>query len=252
MQREEKEIDLISLFYFLKKRIWIIVGAFVLFAALGAAYTTWFVPDEYMAKTRMYVLNRSSESGISSSDYNVSTYMVKDYEVLITGENVAREVISRLNLNMSAGALVSKISVSAINSTRVLQIAVVDTDPQRAADIANCVREVAGEQIKAIMDVDAVNLVYEAKTPGGKSGPNVSKNAATAAALGTAAVIGILMIMYFLDDTIRTEEDVAHYLGLETIGVIPVSKELEIAGNAGNTRWNNRKGFGARGSARNM
>lgn len=98
------EIDLIDLFYYLKKKIWAIVAAFLVFAILGAVFTTFFMQDEYTAKTRMYVLNRSSEAGISSGDYSVSNYMVKDYEVLITGENVTREVIDRLHCDRGRGA----------------------------------------------------------------------------------------------------------------------------------------------------
>ena len=225
-KQNEMEIDLIDLFYYLKKRIWLAVAAFVLFAAAGAVFTACFMQDEYTARTRMYVLNRTSDSGISSSDYNTSNYMIKDYEVLIKGENVTRKVIEELNLDMSVATLASKISVSAINNTRVLQIVVVDSQPQRAADIANCVREISGTQIKAIMDVDAVNLVYEAEAPRGKSGPNMGKNVALAAILGAVATIGVLIVVYMLDDTIKTEEDVERYLGLSVLGVIPVSSEI--------------------------
>jgi capsular polysaccharide biosynthesis protein len=244
----EMEINLIDLFYYLKKRVWLVVAAFVLFSAVGAVFTACFMRDEYTAKTRMYVLNRSSETGISSSDYSTSNYMIKDYEVLIKGENVTRKVIDELGLNMSVSTLASKISVSAIDNTRVLQIVVVDNDPQRAADIANCVREVSGAQIKEIMDVDAVNLVYEAEPPHGKSGPNMTKNVAIAAILGVVAAVSVLTVIYMLDDTIKTEEDVERYLGLGTLGVIPVSTELE---NIGGSR-NSGKGKNAgKGSGRN-
>ena len=226
-QRDEMEIDLLDLFYFLKKKIWIIVMALLVFAVVGAGYTTLFMKNEYTAKTRMYVLSRSSENTISSADYNTANFMIKDYEVLITGENVTREVINRLGLNMSVGELSGKISVTAIDNTRVLQIVVVDYHPQRAADIANCVREVASAQIKQIMAVDAVNLVYEAEVPQGKSGPSLSKNTVIGGMLGVVLAVGILVVIYMLDDTIRTDEDVTRYLGLETLGVIPASKELD-------------------------
>ncbi len=232
-RKDEMEIDLIDLFYYLKKKIWAIVAAFLVFAILGAVFTTFFMQDEYTAKTRMYVLNRSSEAGISSSDYSISNYMVKDYEVLITGENVTREVIDRLHLDMSVSELAGKISVSAIENTRILQIIVVDNDAKRAAAIANCVREISSAQIKEIMDVDAVNLVYEAEVPAGKSGPNMTQNMIIAAVLGVVLAIGVLVVVYMLDDTIRTDEDVTRFLGLDTLGVIPMSKELETMINTG-------------------
>ena len=241
LQREEMEIDLLDLFFYLKKKVWQIIAAFVLFAVIGACVTTFFIQDEYTATTRMYVLSRSSENSISSSDYSTANYMIKDYEVLITGENVTREVIDRLDLKMGVSELAGKISVSAIDNTRVLQIVVVDNKPQRAADIANCVREVSGEQIKNIMDVDAVNLVYEAEVPTKKSGPSLTKNTAVAAILGAVVAIGVLVVIYLMDDTIRTDEDVTRYLGLGTLGVIPISKELENYNKAVTTQKQKKK-----------
>ncbi len=230
-QKQEIEIDLIDLLYYLKKKVWYIIAAFVLFAVAGACFTSFFMKDEYTAKTRMYVLSRSSDTAISSSDYNISNFMIKDYEVLIVGENVTREVINKLNLDMSVSELAGKISVSAIDNTRVLQIVVVDTQPERAAAIANCVREVSSAQIKEIMDVDAVNLVYTAQVPSQKSGPSVSRNTMIAAVLGFILSIAVLVIIYMTDDTIRTDEDVTRYLGLSTLGVIPISSELESLTN---------------------
>lgn len=227
-KQNEIEIDLIDLLFFLKKKIWVVIAAFVLFAALGAGFTTFFAEDEYTAKTRMYVLNRTYESGPNQSDYNAADSMIEDYKVLITGENVSKEVIKTLDLKISAAQLASKVSVEAINDTRVLQIKVVDNDPVRAASIANCVREVAGEQLKEIMDLDAVNLVYEAEVPKGKSGPSLTRNTMIAAVLGVVATVAVLVVVYMLDDTIRTEEDIERRMGLSVLGVIPSSSEMEV------------------------
>jgi capsular polysaccharide biosynthesis protein len=227
------EIDLIDLLFFLRKKIWLIVAAFMVFALLGAGFTAFFAQDEYTAKTRMYVLNRTQEAPAVSSDYNVSNYMIEDYKVLITGENVTREVLSKLKLNMSISELSGKISVSSISGTRVLQIVVVDTDPHRAAAIANCVQEISSAQIESIMDVDAVNLVYAATVPTHKSGPNLLENTVVAAVIGFVLAVFVLMIIHLMDDTIRTDEDVTRYLGLGTLGVIPNAMELNHSALSG-------------------
>ena len=226
---KENEIDLIDLFYYLKKKIWIIAVAVVICAVIGLVYTTAFVDTEYTAKTRIYVLNRS-DTNVSYSDFQISNQVLDDYVVLITGENVTKEVISTLKLDISSKALEHMIKVTAPNDTHILQISVTDTDAQRAAEIANCVREVASVQIKDIMGVDAVNLVYEAEVPQHKSGPNITMNTLIAAAIGLAAAIAVLVIIYLLDDTLRTEEDVERHLGLSVLGVIPVSSEMEAFG----------------------
>ncbi len=225
-RNKELEINLVDLLYYLKKYTWVIAAVLVISSLLGALYTTFFVVDTYTATTRMYILNRSSDSYISYSDYYASTYMISDYEVLVTGQNVTEEVILQLDLDMTSAELKNIITVSAVNNTRVLQISVVDTDPQRATDIANCVREIASTQLKEIVNVEAVNLVYEAKVPQQKSGPSLLKNTVLSAILGLTLCLGVLVVIYVLDDTIRSEDDVERHLGLSVLGVIPDSNEL--------------------------
>ena len=231
MEQQEKqiEIDLIGLLNYLKKRIMIIAAAVLVFAAFGLLYSAMFITPSYVAETRLYVLNRSSTIGVQGSDYQVSTYMLQDYQVLITGKNVTQKVVQQLNLEMTAEQLRSKITVSAPEETRVLQINVSDTDPQRAADIANKVCEVAIQELKRLTDADAVRQVYEAEVPRYSVSPGVKKVVLLAALCGLAASVGIITVMYILDDSIRSEEDVERYLGLSVLGVIPESQEINTA-----------------------
>ena len=228
-QNEELEIDLMALFYHLKKKLWIIVASFLVCAVVGFTVSQFFMTPEYTASTRMYVLNRSNEENVVSADYQISNYMISDYTVLITGRNVTQAVIAELGLGMDDEELAEMLKVTSPDDTRVLQISVTDTDPQRAANIANSVRVIASKQIKEIMDVDAVNLINEAEVPEEPSAPSVMKNTVLAAAVGMIAAIAVFVVIYMVDDTIRTEEDVERYLGLSVMGVIPASKDLGTA-----------------------
>ena len=228
MEQQEKqiEIDLTGLLNYLKKRIVIITAAVLVFAALGLLYGALFVTPRYVAETRLYVLNRSSTIGVQGSDYQVSTYMLQDYQVLITGKNVTKEVVKQLNLEMSPEALSGKISVTAPEETRVLQINVTDTDPQLAADIANKVCEVAMQELRRLTDADAVHQVYAADVPVRSVSPSVKKVVLLAALLGLVAAVGVITVIFILDDSICSEEDVERYLGLSVLGVIPECREI--------------------------
>lgn len=228
-QTIENEIDLLGLLSYLKKKFLFIALAMLFCAGIGFSVSKYFIAPEYTASTRMYVLNRSSEVNVLYSDFQSSSLILNDYEVLITGRNVADEVISQLGLPMSSGALSNMIHVSSPSGTRVLQISVTDTDPQRAADIANAVRETAADQIQSIMAVDAVKNVYDAIVPAGPSGPNVRRNTAIAALAGLIASISVFTVIFLLDDTIHTEEDVEYYLGLSVLGVIPVTDDIDMS-----------------------
>ena len=227
-QQNELEIDLVEVLLYLKSKLLVIVLTTLLLGAVGFAYSKFMIEPTYTASTRVYVLNKKEDSHLNSADLQLSTYLMEDYKILITGRNVTQEVINRLGLDMTPEQLASKITVSAPEKTRVLQISVVDNDPNEAAKIANCVRSVAAVQIKEIMDVDAVNVVYEATAPRGKSAPSIGKNTILASMLGFIISAGIYVVIFMLDDTIKTEEDVEHYLGLSTLGIIPVSTDLDM------------------------
>ena len=224
--KTELELNLVDLFFYLKKKIIIIVAVVVIAALLGFLGSLLFLTPEYTASTRIYVLNRTSDSSVVYADIQISSQLLNDYKVLITGRNVTQTVINQLGLDMTPAKLANSITVTAPESTRVIQIGVVDTDPARAALIANTVREVASAEIQRIMDVDAVKLVYEADVPTAPSSASASRNALILAVIGLVGAIGVLVMIYIWDDTIQTEDDVEPFLGISTFGVIPISAEL--------------------------
>ena len=224
--QNELKIDLLELLNYQKKKILIIAAAFAACAVARFLVSSLFITPKYTASTRVYVLNRTNETNVVYADFQTSTQMLNDSKVLILGENVTKEVIKELNLDMKPQKLANKIHVTSPDNTRVLQISVTDSDPELAASIANTVRQEAVVQLETIMAVDAVNLVYEASVPTAPSSPNVMRNTALAALLGLVGAVAVLSVVFVLDDTIRTEEDVERYLGLSTMGVIPESDEL--------------------------
>ena len=147
--------------------------------------------------------------------------MVNDYKEVITSSEVLSSVIDQEKLSMSAGELSKEITVTIPTDTRVISISVTDTDAQRACDIANTVREVAAEKIKAVTKVDDVTTLESATKPSHPSSPNVKKNAVIGALAGVfLAIVGIL-VAEVLDDRVRRPEDIEETLGMTLLGVVP-------------------------------
>ena len=230
MEQNEKqiEIDVVGLFRYLKKRFVIIFASILAFAIAGFLYTQFFTKPVYVAETQLYVLNRSSAISVQNNDFLLSDQILKDCQAMITCKAVTKEVVEQMGLNMSPEALAGKIAVGVVKEeTRILQIAVRDGSAKRAADIANTVCEVAAKLIQEKTDVNAVNKLYEAEVPKVPSGPNLKKNVLLAAVVGLVASIGVLTVVFALDDSIRSEEDVERYLGLSVFGVIPDSSDID-------------------------
>lgn len=187
-------------------------------ALLGSVF---FIKPKYTSTTRIYVVSRSSDTSLTNQDLQAGSYLVNDYKEVITSSEVLSSVIDQEKLSMSAGQLSDEIAVNIPTDTRVISISVTDTDAQRACDIANTVREVAAEKIKAVTKVDDVTTLESATKPSHPSSPNVKKNAAIGALAGVfLAIVGIL-VAEVLDDRVRRPEDIEEVLGMTLLGVVP-------------------------------
>lgn len=221
---DEIEIDVLELFHVLLDKIWVIILAGAVAALAVVAATILFITPQYQSTTKMYVLSKQDSNTLTSQDMQTSLSLTKDYAELIKSRTVTEGVITQLNLDMTYEQLLSKMTVDSATDTRILSISVRDADPYVACEIANAIRDVAANHIKNVMDIDAVNVVETANIPENKISPSIKKNGLVGGVAGVAIAIAIILITYLYNDTIKTQEDVERYLGLSTLGTIPMSE----------------------------
>jgi len=87
---------------------------------------------------------------------------------------------------------------------------------------------VAAERTKELMGTDVLRTLFEASLPQAETTTNIRKSTLIAAGVGAGIMITLLVLIFLLDDTIRTEDDVQAHLGLSTLAVIPMSNELQV------------------------
>lgn len=215
------EIDVLYLLRKLWSKKFFIVFVGLLVGTIALLGSVFFIKPKYTSTTRIYVVSRSSDTSLTNQDLQAGSYLVNDYKEVITSSEVLSSVINQEKLSMSAGELSKEIAVTIPTDTRVISISVTDTDAQRACDIANTVREVAAEKIKAVTKVDDVTTLESATKPSHPSSPNVKKNAVIGALAGVfLAIVGIL-VAEVLDDRVRRPEDIEETLGMTLLGVVP-------------------------------
>ena len=215
------EIDVLYLLRKLWSKKFFIVFVGLLVGTIALLGSIFFIKPKYTSTTRIYVVSRSSDTSLTNQDLQAGSYLVNDYKEVITSSEVLSSVIDQEKLSMSTGELSKEIAVTIPTDTRVISISVTDTDAQRACDIANTVREVAAEKIKAVTKVDDVTTLESATKPSHPSSPNVKKNAVIGVLAGAfLAIVGIL-VAEVLDDRVRRPEDIEETLGMTLLGVVP-------------------------------
>lgn len=226
------EIDLMEILGLMLHRLWLIALCAAAVGAAAFAVSRYILTEEFQSTTRIYVLNRQNDDTLTYSDVQLGTQLTKDFREIIKSRYVLEQVIEKCGLRESSGSLASRISVDTQSDTRIIAITVTDTNPAMAQYIANELREAAAERIKIVMDIQAVNVVDEANLPAVPSAPRVGRWTAIGFLLGAFLCMTVILVHFLLDDTIKTSDDIEKYLGLSTLGMIPV-RETEDTKNHG-------------------
>ncbi len=220
-ENEELEIDLLELLNFFRSRWILIAGVFVAAALVAGTFTYFGITPKYKATTKLYMVSASEDSVINLNDLNLGTGLSKDYEELIKIRPIFEDVIEDEKLPYSYDQLMGMTTVSVIGDTRILCITVEDADPKEAAEVANALAKKAVEYLPKVMESAAPNIAEEAIVPTGKSSPSLTKNTMMGGVLALIVVLGILTVIFLLDDTVKTAEDMEKIFGIMPMTVIP-------------------------------
>lgn len=222
-QNDEVEIDLLEIFALLKDKIVRIVGIGVILAALAGIGTLFLLRPQYESTSKLYIVGESN-SIMSLTSLQAGSQLAQDYIHIVESRPVLEKVISNLNLDMEYEDLLDIITLDNPSDTRILEVSAKTDDPYVAKEIVDEVGKVSADRIKSIMGVEPPTTVEYGHIADEKSSPSLIKNTALALVLGIAGSSFIIIVIYLLNNTISSEDDVEKYLGLNNLGVIPIEE----------------------------
>lgn len=222
---DEIEIDLGLLFRVVLGKIWVIIMSGIICALAAFIVSAFILPAKYESTAQLYIINRQNEGTTTYSDIQTSTQLVKDYQVLVVSRPVVEQVISNLNLNMETQDFIEQVTVNIASDSRVLSVSVNNEDPYLAKKIVDNLADVSSERICSVMQIDGVNIIEYGNIPVRPASPNIKMITAAGLLLGLFAACAVVILIYMLDDSIKTADDIEHYLGLSTLALIPMSEE---------------------------
>ena len=222
-QNEEITIDLLEVGRLIWRNIWMVVIAIVVGAVLAFVVTKVFITPKYQATSTIYILSKTT-SITSLADLQIGSQLAGDFEIIATTRELLEKVSADENLGMTYEQLKREIKVTNPNNTHMLRISVTDSDPQRAAKISNAVADELREEISEVMNTDRPSTVERAVVPTARYSPSYKRNVAIGAVVLAVLAILIIVIRYLADDTIKDEDDVSKYLGIDTLAAFPLLK----------------------------
>ncbi|MEH7146461.1 YveK family protein [Priestia megaterium] len=225
----EETISLRELFQVLRKRLWLIVLITIIAATVSAAISFFVLTPVYESKTQILVNQaKSDEQLYNPQTVQTNVQLINTYNDIIKSPAILDKVIKELKLGSSAQSLSGQIQVTNAQDSQVAQIIVQDTSAKRATQIANTTASVFKKEVPKIMNVDNVSVLSKA-TLGESASPVKPQpliNIAIAVVVGLMVGVGLSFLMEYLDNTLKTEQDIENLLELPVMGVITTIKDV--------------------------
>ncbi|KOF08650.1 capsular biosynthesis protein [Planococcus glaciei] len=219
--------DLIKIF---KERLLLILLITFLAILVAAGISFYLLTPVYETSTQILVnQNRDTSSSIDNLNIETDLQLINTYSVIIKSPVILDKVIERMNLPLSAKELNNKIAVDSSEDSQVFNLTVKYEDPQTAVGIANTTAQVFQTEIQTLMDVNNVSILTPAvlDSEEGPVFPNSILNMLMAAVVGLVLGSGIALLLSYLDNTLKNEEDVKKLLDIPVVGTISPIIEKE-------------------------
>jgi capsular polysaccharide biosynthesis protein len=222
----EETIDLREYFGIIKKRFWIIALITIVAASVSAGISFFVLQPVYQANSTIIVNTDNNEQAqmITGDQFTVTQKLAVTYGEIIKSRTVLKPVIDNLKLGLTYEELSGQITVSPVKDTQIISISVQDANKQKARDIANEIPKVFTKEAKRITKANNVEVIDKAIVPDAPIKPNKVMNVAIAAVLGVMIGLFVVFLIEYLDNKIKTPQDIEKYLGLPILGVIPNEK----------------------------
>ncbi len=218
-----EEIDVLELFNYYKSKLSVFLLIFSFVCLLGGIYSFFLQKPMYNSYTKVIL---SGENTITQNDVMLNKNLVDTYAEVVKSRRVLEQVIEELDLDLSYEELASKISVSAVNNTEIIQINVVDSDPVMSANIANTTASYFTKEVLELYKMNNVNILDKAIVNENPYNIHLSKQLFICVVLGFIIASGIIFVLYYFDRTIKSVEQVEQKLNLPILGSVQeVSKK---------------------------
>lgn len=221
---EVKTIDLVELMYHVLSRIHYVLVCALVGAIIMVIQAASAVPV-YSATAKLYIVG-SQGATINVSDLQLGSMLTMDYEEVFRTWEVHEMVRSQLGVDYTYSQLQSMIRIANPEDTRILYITARHSNAQMAADIANAYASAARTFILQTMDAEEPNLFSVALVPSVASVVSKASNAVKGFMLGAVLAVGVIVLLFVVDDRPRTPEHIQQAADIPTLAVIPsISKK---------------------------
>ncbi|MEV1241454.1 polysaccharide biosynthesis tyrosine autokinase [Nonomuraea sp. NPDC049750] len=221
-----------DLLYYMRllRRNWLLLLVSLGIGISTAVVVTANTPPQYVATISMLVSGQDREGSLSTAYQAgmLSAQRVQSYATLLS----SRRVVSQITTPEDIRRMQANISAEVVPGTVLLRATVTDTDPARAAQLANTLGARFTQLIEQLERVNSttrptvkVTVVDQAEIPQTPVSPRPVVNLVVAVLIALVIAIGSLTLRDRLDTTIKTSDTLQQVSKSSTLGIIGYERD---------------------------
>lgn len=228
----------INAYIHLLRRHWIVIASLTVVGVLLALVITGLTTKQYSSSTKLFVSVQSLDSNSTIDAFqggSAAQQRARSYVDVATSARVLDPVLHRLNLDMSAKALASKVRAASPTGSVLVEVTVTDESPESAAQIANAIggsfRSVVADDLEVPPgggeSLVKVETIEPATVPTQPTSPNTMLNAMLGLFAGLLAGLCGGALRSAADIRIRSIRDVEGTTSTPVLGGIGFDTDAE-------------------------
>ena len=226
----KEKINLKRLTSILKKNTLTIIVIIIIFIIGGCIYSFNFVEPKYKSSSTILLVSKNSSeknSKVTQNDVTLNKSLLTTYGNIITSNNVLEKVRQNLQIEDTIEQLSKNIKVDEVEDTQLIKVDVINENADEAQKIAEELNNVFIQEIKNIYNIENVTVVDKPSIEDSPYNINHIRDIILFGLIGILASVIYIFISYVLDTSIKIEQDIEDYTGLNVIGTMPKSNEKE-------------------------
>jgi capsular polysaccharide biosynthesis protein len=202
------------------RRLWVILIV-VAICVFGAVYLSLAQTPQYEATAK--ILIEPEQGDLVTGGPQSLQELIPTVVDLVSARPVATDVIEELDLQMTPEEFLRNLTVEQVETTQSIDVSYRTSDPEMARDIANAVAGTVSDRISGRnlgAEPITVTVWERAVAPGAPVSPDPVRNGLLALAIGLLLGLGVAFFLEYLDDSLRSPEEVEQVSGLLNFGII--------------------------------
>ncbi len=224
-----EELDLTEVLKYYLKKLPIIITVTLVALLVGYIYIKRIQVPMYHGTTTIILVQKTEDNqsaNATQNELNLNEKLVSTYSQIIKSRRVLEQVITSLNLKTTTDELAKRITVTSVSETPIIKVIVSDEDKDLAVSIANQLANIFKNEISKIYNLENISVIDKAITENKPYNINTLKQMVIYGFTGLVVSCGIIFLIYYFDNTIKSKKEIESKLNIAVLSEIPVATKL--------------------------